>query len=67
MTDAPYYIALSTEEIDGDPVEYWAVRDEHACACAKFYVDLYKDEDAKERAETERDRLNAEWRKEIEK
>ena len=60
----PYYTALSTEEIDGDTVEFWAVRDEHDDTVAKFYVELYRADGAQKAAEAERDRRNAEHRKE---
>ena len=60
----PYYVSKSSEEIDGDTVEFWAVRDEHDDTVAKFYVELYRADGAQKAAEAERDRRNAEWRKE---
>lgn len=60
----PYYILQDCEEIDGDTVVFWAVRDEHDDTVAKFYVELYRADGAQKAAEAERDRRNAEWRKE---
>lgn len=60
----PYYTLQDCEEIDGDTVVFWAVRDEHDDTVAKFYVELYRGYGAQKAAEAERDRRNDEWRKE---
>lgn len=62
--EEPYYTISSSEEIDGDTVGFWAVRDEHDDTVAKFYVDLYRGDGAQKAAEAECDRLNEEYRKE---
>lgn len=61
----PYYTLQDCEEIDGDTVVFWAVRDEHDDTVAKFYVELYRADGAQKAAEAERDRRNAEYRKEM--
>ena len=60
----PYYTVEAKEWIDGDSVKFWAVKDEHCDTVAKFYVELYRADGAQKAAEAERDRRNAEWRKE---
>lgn len=62
----PYRVKLRQEGSFPDTYPYYSVIDHDGNEVARFYNEHYEAGKARERAEAERDRLNAEYRKEKE-
>lgn len=61
---ARYSVELLQDGLPPDTYHFWAVKDNMGHEVARFWCEQYKNGEAEALAEAERDRLNAEWRKE---